>query len=431
MASLLVADHGWRVVFVTSGPRGSSTEMGELGGCRVYRVPAQLTLSRTPLSADWPRRLSTIAREEQAVLINAHAPVPGMADAAALAKGRLPLVLTYHAGPMRKGRALADRAIWLYEQTALGYTARRADAVICNSTYVQQVFGRHFADRSVVIPPGVDVGAFQPGGPARPGAILFVAQLDAGMEFKGLDTLLESVAVLVAGGADVTVEVVGSGSLVPGYRRQASRLGLGPDRVRFSGHLAGAELLAAYHRSSVAALPSGNESFGMFLAEAMACGLPVVASRTGGIPDVVEDGETGLLVTHGVVADLAAALSKVVDDPGLAHRLGRAGRQRAEREFAWSDRARATHRGVHAHPRPPGRDPLGPARRPPDGVEHDRTPVGRRSTRPGGRFRSGRSGPSSPPTPQGRPGHLALSPRARGHGTGRRRDVRGPGRRAR
>jgi alpha-maltose-1-phosphate synthase len=75
----------------------------------------------------------------------------------------------------------------------------------------------------------------------------------------------------------------------------------------------------------------------------MACGLPVVASRTGGIPDVVEDGETGLLVSHGVAADLAAALSKVVDDPGLASRLGAAGRRRAVNAFAWSDRARATH----------------------------------------------------------------------------------------
>jgi starch synthase len=69
----------------------------------------------------------------------------------------------------------------------------------------------------------------------------------------------------------------------------------------------------------------------------------VVASRTGGIPDVVEDGETGLLVTHGSTADLAAGLAKVVGDPDLAARLGAAGRRRAVNEFAWSDRARATH----------------------------------------------------------------------------------------
>jgi glycosyltransferase involved in cell wall biosynthesis len=81
----------------------------------------------------------------------------------------------------------------------------------------------------------------------------------------------------------------------------------------------------------------------MFLAEAMACGLPVVASRTGGIPDVVVEGETGLLVTHGVVADLSESLRRVVEDPELAATLGAAGRRRAESEFAWEARAAATH----------------------------------------------------------------------------------------
>ena len=155
--------------------------------------------------------------------------------------------------------------------------------------------------------------------------------------------MLQAVAGLVADGIEVTLEVVGSGQLLPSYRKQAAALGLGLDRVRFSGHLSGQDLTDAYHRSSVAALPSGNESFGMFLAEAMACGLPVVASRTGGIPDVVVDAETGLLVTHGSVAELSNSLRRVVEDPALAQALGRAGRRRAESEFAWEVRARATH----------------------------------------------------------------------------------------
>ena len=343
IASCLVADHGWRVVFVTSGARGSSPTVAEEQGFKVYRLPAQVTLSRTPLSLSWPRRVAAIARDEQATLVNAHAPVPGLADAAAMTRGRRPFVLTYHAGPMHKGKALVDGAITLYEQTLLRYTARRSDVVICNSNFVRDAFAGDFAGKSVVVPPGVDASAFRPDGPRRRGAILFVAHLDTGMEFKGLGTLLESVASLVADGADVSLEVVGSGQLLPSYRSKAAALGLGPDRVRFSGHLSGQDLADAYHRSWVAALPSGNESFGMFLAEAMACGLPVVASRTGGIPDVVTDGETGLLVTHGVVAELSDALRRVVEDPVLAARLGDAGRRRAVSEFAWGVRARATH----------------------------------------------------------------------------------------
>ena len=204
---------------------------------------------------------------------------------------------------MHKGKALADSAVTLYEQTLLRYTARRSDVVICNSNFVRDVFARDFAAKSVVVPPGVDASDFRPGGARRTGAVLFAAHLDTGMEFKGLGTLLQAVANLVSEGVDITLEVAGSGQLLPSYQSRAAALGLGPDRVRFSGHLTGQDLADAYQRSWVAALPSGNESFGMFLAEAMACGLPVVASRTGGIPDVVTDGETGLLVTDGVVAE--------------------------------------------------------------------------------------------------------------------------------
>jgi glycosyltransferase involved in cell wall biosynthesis len=343
IASRLVADHGWRVVFVTSGERGSQATATVEQGFKVYRLPPQVTLSRTPLALSWPRRVSAIARGEQAALVNAHAPVPGLADAAAMGKGRRPFVLTYHAGPMHKGKTLADGAIKLYEETLLRYTALRSDVVICNSNFVRDAFARDFAGKSAVIPPGVDASQFRPGGHRRPGAILFVAHLDTGMEFKGLGTLLQAVGGLVADGTEVTLEVVGSGQLLPSYRKQAAALGLGPDRVRFSGHLSGQDLTDAYRRTSVAALPSGNESFGMFLAEAMACGLPVVASRTGGIPDVVVDGETGLLVTHGSVAELSNSLRRVVEDPALAQALGGAGRRRAESDFAWEVRAQATH----------------------------------------------------------------------------------------
>ena len=140
IASRLVADHGWRVVFVTSGERGSQATATVEQGFKVYRLPAQVTLSRTPLALSWPRRVSAIARDEQAALVNAHAPVPGLADAAAMGKGRRPFVLTYHAGPMHKGKTLADGAIKLYEETLLRYTALRSDVVICNSNFVRDVF---------------------------------------------------------------------------------------------------------------------------------------------------------------------------------------------------------------------------------------------------------------------------------------------------
>ena len=169
--------------------------------------------------------------------------------------------------------------------------------------------------------------------------------------------------------------------------------GSGADRVRFSGYLAGPDLVEAYRRSSVAALPSGNESFGMSLAEAMACGLPVVASRTGGIPDVVDDGRTGLLVTHGAVDEFAGALRRVIEDPALAERSG------TGRPAQGGDGVRLAHAGP-GHPR---------------GVRDrcwGRPRLGRRwpSSRPATRRRSAASSGTAPRSPRGWPDRTSSIP---------------------
>jgi starch synthase len=95
------------------------------------------------------------------------------------------------------------------------------------------------------------------------------------------------------------------------------------------------EVVQLYSHAAVFVCPSIYEPFGLINLEAMACGTPVVASRVGGIPEVVVDGETGWLVEPGDATALGQALREALADPERARRMGEAGRRRVEAHFSW------------------------------------------------------------------------------------------------
>jgi starch synthase len=109
-----------------------------------------------------------------------------------------------------------------------------------------------------------------------------------------------------------------------------------------SGMLQKTEVIQLLSHASLFACPSVYEPLGIVNLEAMACGAAVVASRVGGIPEVVDDGVTGLLVPPDDPSALAAAMNAVLTDPKRAAAMGRAGRERAVTEFGWAAIARQT-----------------------------------------------------------------------------------------
>lgn len=147
---------------------------------------------------------------------------------------------------------------------------------------------------------------------------------------KGVDTLIEAVAGLPAG---VPVDIAGDGparaELVELARRRV------PGRVRFHGRLDKPALHALVRRAAVVAVPSRwHENQPMAVLEAYACGVPVVGTRLGGLPELVRDGVDGRLVPADDPAALAAALRDVLADAERAQLMGRAGRARIERDFS-------------------------------------------------------------------------------------------------
>jgi glycosyltransferase involved in cell wall biosynthesis len=160
--------------------------------------------------------------------------------------------------------------------------------------------------------------------------ILSVARLHPA---KGLDVLARAMARLRTTAPDAVAVIHGRGGAEAELRAQIVELGLGTS-LRLDPSSVDLEVLPEIYRSAdIYVQPSRTEPFGMAVLEAMACGRPVVASSTGGLEDLVEDGTTGFLVPPGDVEALSGALRTLVADPGLRDRMGRAARLRAESLF--------------------------------------------------------------------------------------------------
>ena len=159
--------------------------------------------------------------------------------------------------------------------------------------------------------------------------LLFLGRLEAK---KGIYDLLDAVAALRAAVPDVRLVCAGDGDRI-GVARYAERLGIA-DAVKFTGWVGPSGKRALLEHAAAFALPSYDEALPVSLLEAMSAGVPVVASPTGGIGEVVADGASGFLVAPGDKAGLERALRRLLIDRELAARVGAAARETARARFA-------------------------------------------------------------------------------------------------
>ena len=164
--------------------------------------------------------------------------------------------------------------------------------------------------------------------------LLSVCRLERDEQYKGVDTTLRALVDVVRTIPDVRYVVVGDGSDLARHRRLADELGIG-DRVEFTGSVSDKVLRGYYRDSDIFVLPSASEGFGFVFLEAMHFRKPIVAANSGATPEVVRDGETGLLVDCGNAEQLAAAITSLSQDADLQKRLGEAGRARLQQNFTF------------------------------------------------------------------------------------------------
>ena len=322
----------FRLTVVTMRGEGPLAERYERAGIPVVRFPIHSLFG--PATVRQAFRLADFLRRERVSIVHCHDQYSNFFSTLSARYAGVPVVI-------------ASKR-WLHWSpryrivNAIGF--RAATRVLANSPLVARslsVDDRLSARRIVVVPNFVDDAAFtRPSDstivgwrreldvPADATIVGIVASLQA---IKDHATLLRAMARLAPKWPKLRLVIVGEGALLPTLRAQASELGIA-DAVRFAG-------LRPQHPSfhylfDISVLSSVSEGFPNSLVEAMAAGRPIVASRVGGVPDAVHDGENGLLVPAGNADAFAEAISTLLTDRHRADAMGRQGARRAAEEYA-------------------------------------------------------------------------------------------------
>ena len=204
-----------------------------------------------------------------------------------------------------------------------------ADTMVCVSDGTVRQMAELGIDprRMQVILNGIDTALFDFAGPSPEGGGVTVARLSPE---KDIDSLVRAMAIIREAYPSFQLEIAGDGVCMSDLRARVRELGL-EGHVKFLGQVR--DVRGVLEKSSLFILPSLTEGISLTLLEAMACGLPVVATRVGGTPEVVVDGETGLLVHPGSPAELAQAILSLLQDPERSRQMGVRARQRIEQHF--------------------------------------------------------------------------------------------------
>ena len=292
------------------------------------------------LRAAW--RLSRVLKQLQPDIVHAHDPHGVAMAALALNMGaqrRRPRLIAARRVDFHLGRNALSR--WKY---------RQVDCFICASDAIRQMILRDGVPsaRAVTVHEGVDVARVE----AAPAADIhrdlwlprhspLVGNVVALVPHKGQRYLVDAAAEVVRHEPDARFIIAGEGELRAALDQRVKHHHL-EKHVMLAGFRA--DVLSVHKAFDIFVMSSVTEGFGTSLLDAMACGKPVVATSTGGIPEIVADGETGILVPPRDPAALAAAIVRLLRDEELRHRMGAAGRARVKQKFTAELMARNTLR---------------------------------------------------------------------------------------
>ena len=253
----------------------------------------------------------------------------------------IPYIYTIHGVPQPwLETTLKSKIAYTIEDMLLPYSALNASIVVSPSNYVKALLKKRFGVDSTVIYHGVNLNKFkldnktknknQLGYNRNALLILFVGKLHP---YKDPLTLIRAISLALKDVTELHLAMIGSGELSGEVNKEITRLRLSK-RVKIYDWVSEKKLRKFYNAADILVLPSVNEAFGIVLLEAMASGLPVIASNTGACPEILGSNET--LFIQGDSEDLANKIVKLISNKKLLAKLRIEGRNRVEKQFGWS-----------------------------------------------------------------------------------------------
>ena len=268
-------------------------------------------------------------RRFQPDLVHAHWWFPGgLVGTWVASMAGVPLITTLHGSDVRLARTVVGA------RPVFRHVLRHSAAVTAVSNWLAGEAGAVLPNlKPVVAPMPVDTALFTPGDGRSADRVLFVGRLN---EQKGVSTLIDALPSVAA---PYQVDIVGDGPERGALEERAQNLRVA-DRITWHGALPQSDLPALYQRAALLVVPSIDEGLGLVAVEGQLCATPVIAANSGGLGDIVRNGQTGVLVPPLDPSSLAQAIDEVLQNPERARELGAAGRVHALATFAPESAAR-------------------------------------------------------------------------------------------
>jgi glycosyltransferase involved in cell wall biosynthesis len=331
---------GWDIVVVTSNHADNQFLKEDFAGMTIYRLSKLFKVSNTPINPFWYFQIKHIIRSEKPNAIIAHTPVPYISDIAARVGGNIPYLLTCHSGSLYQNkRYFFNFIITVYKLFLENKTYAISNRIVCVSQSIQKEFPETLRSKTVYIPNSISDKEIlqQKVSIKKNNTVLFISSLEKTHSWKGLGDVLMGIKIYVEKyGTDIELLVMGDGDNKSYYETLVKRLHIS-DHVQFLGQKFGQDKINIIKHAKVLVVypKTSNDAFPTVILEAWANRVPLLVSKIGVIPSIIDDRKTGYLVNPNSPENLAKDLFNLLNDRKLQHKLMTNGWKQVK-NFTWN-----------------------------------------------------------------------------------------------